>query len=311
MGILVQNNLTGLIWYVRDKARCGLPIDPNNIVVYDLHCGHVACKANVQNQDKGENIKALEKWCNKFDFYDWDRKVTETLSLIYGCNYCSIVYVIHPDKLVGWDPVTDAVNDYKRLIYQLSLEGIVFEQDNETVFSLIQFAVVHTQAETWFYNHVPGRVGHGAMRALHNHYEGEVELDVQVSNAQQTLDTLVYTNKRIMTFEVMITKLNKAYYALTQQGQEFTEKSKVKLLAKHIKNPTKDVQIMVAIETMHEAHNSNYMAAMQFVTARMAQMNSAIINAPGANTYRIPEAQSGINVTDADLNCTEWNGIDI
>ena len=157
MGILVQNNLTGLIWYVKDRARRGLPVDPNNIVLDDLRRGHLAYEAYVQNRDKGENIKALEKWCDKFDFDDWDRKVTETLSLIYGRNYCSIAYVTRPDKPAGWDPAVDAVNDYERLMYQLPLNGIAFEQDNETVFSLIQLAVVHTQAETWIYDHVAGR----------------------------------------------------------------------------------------------------------------------------------------------------------
>ena len=157
MGILVQNNLTGLIWYVKDRARRGLPIDPNNIVLDDLRRGHLAYEAYVQNHDKGENIKALKKWCDKFDFDDWDRKVTETLSLIYGRNYCSIAYVTRPDKPAGWDPAVDAVNDYERLMYQLPLNGIAFEQDNETVFSLIQLAVVHTQAETWIYDHVAGR----------------------------------------------------------------------------------------------------------------------------------------------------------
>ncbi len=54
-----------------------------------------------------------------------------------------------------------------------------------------------------------------------------------------TDDTLVYTNEKQMTFESMITKLNKAYNALKPQGQEFTEKSKVEQLAKQIKNPSK------------------------------------------------------------------------
>jgi len=312
MGILVQNNLTGLLWHVKDRTRRGLPSDPNDIVLDDLHRGHLAYEAYVQNRDKGENIKALEKWCDKYDFDDWDRKVTETLSLIYGRNYCSIAYVIRPDKPLGWDPAIDAVNDYERLMYQLPLEGIAFEQDNETVFSLIQLAVVHTQAETWIYDHVPGRDGRGAMRALRNHYEGEAELDVQASKAQQVLDTLVYTNEKIMTFEAMITKLNKAYNALKRQGQEFTEKSKVEQLAKRIKNPARDVQITVAVETMREAHKNDYTAATQYITARMAQINSSSINAPGSNARRVSEAKSNKNdVSDADLNRIEWNGVDI
>ena len=75
-------------------------------------------------------------------------------------------------------------------------------------------------------------------------------MDVQASKVQQVLDTLVYTNERQMTFEAMITKLNKAYNALKRQGQEFTEKSMVKQLAKRIKKPSKDIQITVAVETM-------------------------------------------------------------
>jgi hypothetical protein len=206
MGILIQNNLTGLIWYLKDRTRRGLPVDVNNIVFDDLHRCHMAYEAYLQNRDKSQNIKALEKWCDKYDFDDWDCKVTETLSLVYGRNYCPIAYVIRPDKPAGWSPAVDAVNDYEQLMYQLPLDGIAFKQDNETMFSFIQLAVVHSQAETWIYNHVPGRDGRGAMQALHNHYEGEAELGVQALKAQQILDTLVYTNKKQMTFEAMITK---------------------------------------------------------------------------------------------------------
>ncbi len=108
----------------------------------------MAYEAYVQNRDKGGNIKTLEKWCNKYDYDNWDRKVIETLSLVYGRNYCPIAYGIRPDKPAGWNPAVDAVNDYERLMYQLPLNGIAFERDNETEFSFIQLAVVHSQAET-------------------------------------------------------------------------------------------------------------------------------------------------------------------
>jgi hypothetical protein len=191
------------------------------------------------------------------------------------------------------------------LMYQLPLNGIAFKQDNETMFSFIQLAVVHSQAETWIYDHVPGRDGRGAMQALRNHYEGEAELDVQASKAQQVLDTLVYTNEKQMTFEAMIMKLNKAYNALKRQGQEFTERSKVEQLAKRIKNPSRDIQITVAVETMQEAHKADYTAATQYITAQMAQINSASVNALGANTRHISE------VSSADMARNEWNGVDI
>ena len=65
MGILIQNNLTGLLWYVKDRTRRGLPLDPNMVTLDQLRQGHMAYKAYVQNRDKGENIKSLEKWNDK------------------------------------------------------------------------------------------------------------------------------------------------------------------------------------------------------------------------------------------------------
>lgn len=307
LGILVQNNLTGLIWYVKDKTRRGLPIDPQAIMVDDLKDGHLAYEAYTANRNKGENIKTLERWTDKYDFDEWDQKITETLSLIYGRNYCPIAYVIRPDKPVGWDPAVDAVTEYEKLMYQLPLNGAAYNQDNEQVFSMIQLAVVQTVAMTWINDAVAARDGRGAMRALRAHYEGEAELDVRATKAQQELDTLVYTNERTMTFETMVTRLNKAYIVLKKHGQDFTDKSKVEQLAKRIRNPGNNIQITVAVETMREAHKADYTAAVQYITSRMAQINSANINAPGPNPRRINENNSNRHGAAR----TEFNGVNI
>ena len=163
VGILVQNNLTGLIWYVKDKTRRALPVDPLMINIADLLDGHLAYEAYVSNRDKGENIKSLEKWTTNHDFDEWDRKVTEILSLIYGRIFSPIAYIIRPDKPAGWDPEVDATMEYEKLMYQLPLAG---------VFSLIQLAVVQTAAETWIFDAATARNRRAAMQALRLHYEG-------------------------------------------------------------------------------------------------------------------------------------------
>ena len=301
LGIIAQNNLTGLIWYVKDLRRRGLEIEPDEIDDDSLYEGHLAYEAYVQNRDKGENIKSLEKWSDKIDFDDWDRKVTETLSLVYGRNYCPIAYVIRPDKPAGWDPMVDATTDYERLMYQLPLNGPAYNRDNEVVFSFIQLAVLQTLAENWIFDAIPGRDGRAAMRALRDHYQGEANLDVRATKAQQTLDTLTYTSEKNMPFETMITTLNKAYNSLKRQGQEFTDRTKVEQLAKRIKNPTRDIQITVAVETMATLHRNDYNAASQYITSRMASINVANVNVPG-NPRRIAEAE---------VDRTEYNGVDI
>jgi hypothetical protein len=42
LGIIVQINLTRLIWHVKDQRCRGLILDPNNINKYDLLNGHLA-----------------------------------------------------------------------------------------------------------------------------------------------------------------------------------------------------------------------------------------------------------------------------
>jgi hypothetical protein len=302
MGILVMNNLTGLIWYVKDKVRRNLPIDPLALNINDLKHGHLAYEAYTSNRDKGDNIKSLEKWSDRVDFDEWDRKVTETLSLIYGRYYCPIAYVIRPDKPAGWDPLVDATTDYERLMYQLELAGPAFEQDNELVFSLIQLAVVQTAAETWIFDAVAGRDGRQAMSALRAHYEGEAELDVRADHARRELRDLAYSDERTMTFETMITRLNKAYNVLKKQGQEYTDRSKVEALAQRIKNPTGNVAISVAVEQMRTLFKDNYVGAVQHISPRMAQLSSA----------NVPTGRRRVSENNAtQQQRTEWNGVDI
>ncbi len=139
------------------------------------------------------------------------------------------------------------------------------------------------------------------MRALRNHYQGKAELDVCATKAQNILDTLTYMSEKNMPFETMITTLNKAYNSLKCQGQEFTDRSKVEQLAKRIKNPSRDIQVTVAVETMATMHRNDYNAASQYITSRMALINVANVNTPG-NPRQIAEAE---------VECVEYNGVDI
>lgn len=107
-----------------------------------------------------------------------DQKVTETLSLIYGQNFCPIAYIIKSDEPPGWNSATEATTEDEKLMYQLPLNGVTFDQDNEQVFSLIQLAVVQRVAASWIHEAIAAWDGHGAMFALQAHYEGKAKLDV-------------------------------------------------------------------------------------------------------------------------------------
>ena len=96
--------------------------------------------------------------------HHWNCKVTETLSLVNGHNYCPITCVIQPDKLAGWDPAVDAVNDYGRLMYQLPLHGIAFECQWYTPRPRLGYVTMTLE---------------GIAAGQCSHYEDEAELDIE------------------------------------------------------------------------------------------------------------------------------------
>ena len=82
-------------------------MDPVNIEMVYLQQRHMAYGAYVQIQEKGDIIKSQEKWSDKVVFDNLDRKITETLLLVYWQDYCPLAYDIRPAEPV-WEPLIDA-----------------------------------------------------------------------------------------------------------------------------------------------------------------------------------------------------------
>jgi hypothetical protein len=149
VSVIALNNLTGLIWWTMDqKCPQQVPV-VSGLTEDDLISGHAAYDTYLINKDKGKSVKGIPKFDPKVDFNDWDKLVTEMLSMIHRAQYTGIVYVIRPDKPAGWNPITDANTDYKRPFYQLSLHRPKYEVDNASVFTLIYTSVLKTPAFTW------------------------------------------------------------------------------------------------------------------------------------------------------------------
>ena len=103
-------------------------------------------KAYVSNKEKGENLMKLPRYDDKIEFDEWFERVTDVLNMIYGSNLCPLACVIHLDQPDGWDPVFDGRTDAERLMYQLSLDGPEYNNDNHEVFKLLKNAVNGTEA---------------------------------------------------------------------------------------------------------------------------------------------------------------------
>lgn len=94
VGVLVHNNLTGLIWHVKDLVQRQLPVVPDEVEPDDIFNGYTSYKSYVTNKEKGENKTKIPKYDDKGEFDEWYERVTDVLNMIYGSNMCPLSYVI-------------------------------------------------------------------------------------------------------------------------------------------------------------------------------------------------------------------------
>ena len=315
LGILVNNNLTGLVWYVRDLARRGQMVLPDEVVPDDIFDGYNAYKAYVANKEKGENISKLPKYDDKGEFDEWFERVTDVLNMIYGSYMCPLAYVIRLDQPAGWDPEVDARNDNERLVYQLALNGPEYNNDNQEVFKLLKNAVNGTEAQSYIEDFVVAQDGRGAMMELRRRFEGPNANETRCAKALSQLESLVYKNERETPFEALVNKLNKSYVTLRKYGgQDFTDIMKVDALAKRfINSSSQNLTLKIALEQMKAMYRANYQEAVAYMSSKIGEINAANRSITG-NPRRVSQAtnESTVSVRDRNGNLfTSFNDVNL
>jgi hypothetical protein len=315
LGVLVNNNLTGLIWYVKDLARRGQVVLPDEVVPGDIFDGYNSYKAYVANKEKGENISKLPKYDDKGEFDEWFERVTDVLNMIYGSYMCPLAYVIRLDQPAGWDPDVDARTDNERLVYQLALNGPEYNNDNQEVFKLLKNAVNGTEAQSYIEDYVVAQDGRGAMMELRRRFEGPNANETRCTKALSQLESLVYKNERETPFEGLVNKLNRAYVTLRKYGgQDFTDIMKVDALAKRfINSSSQNLTLKISLEQMKAMYRANYREAVAYMSSKIGEINAANRSITG-NPRRVSQAtnESSISVRDRNGNIfTSFHDVDL
>ncbi len=207
--------------------------------------------------------------------------------MIHRAQYTGIAYVIRPDKLAGWNPITDANTDYKHLLYQLPLHGPKYDVDNASVITLIYTSVLKTLAFTWVEALALARDGRGSMLALHSHFDGPAETHTRIQKHLYRIRDLKYTNERQTSFDTMIMQLNESYQFMMKQGQTYMDTTKVDGLIRRIQ-VLGNIAVTIALEAMHLVHCNNYIGAVNYITACLSEINTSS-NRSAGSTRNISE----------------------
>jgi hypothetical protein len=141
------------------------------------------------------------------------------------------------------------------------------------------------------------RDGRGAMLALLSHFDGPAETHTRIQKHLNRFQDLKYTNERQTPFDTMIMQLNESYQFMMKQGLTYMDTNKVDDLIRRIQ-VLGNVAVTVALKTMHTLHCNNYIGAVNYITARLSEINTSSNRSAGF-TRHISKTR------------TEFNGIDL
>jgi hypothetical protein len=128
---------------------------------------------------------------------------------------------------------------------------------------------------------VLARDGHGAMLALRSHFNGAAETHTRTQKHLNRIQDLKYMNKHQMPYDTMITQLNESYQFMMKQGQTYMDTTKVDDLIRRIQVPG-NVAVTVALETMRTQHCNNYVGAVNYIPARLSEINTSSNRSTGS-----------------------------
>ena len=74
------------------------------------------------------------------------------------------------------------------------------------------------------------------MKALNNHFAGEVNATTNIYEAEQLRDFLHYKNERSMAFELFLTKSHKMYNLFEEEGEPMEEDAKICFIFKQVEH---------------------------------------------------------------------------
>jgi hypothetical protein len=131
------------------------------------------------------------------------------------------------------------------------LEGTVFNKDNRKVFGIIKQSVAETPNWDWIKTLNRAQDGRAAIQMLRAHFDGPGEVEKRTADANQSLEALHSVNESKFPFSGYATALNAGYKTLEEAGEPVTERNKVSIMLKGIRN-----------------HNAFLVAAMQSIRTR-------------------------------------------
>ena len=124
-----------------------------------------------EKDDSGElaTVKSYLRW------YDWDKKMYKYFVQKRGMSDIPSNYMIRWEKPKYVDPIDDAINSHKCLMYQMRLKETEFDLNSMTIYMDLQNVTLREPANEWVHSSEGIAVRRGAAM-LRANFESKIML---------------------------------------------------------------------------------------------------------------------------------------
>ena len=161
----------------------------------------------------------------------------------------------------------------EKAVLAVPLTKRLYKQDNLTVHNIILRNITDAQDEfTYVKPYIKKEDGRSDMKALRSRYEKVAMKEQYVSEANRTIDTIQYRNKRAMTFEIFVRKLIKAVDELEKRGRGMHNAEIVEIIWKRVSN-AKLIQYLTAIKVQFQHQPHSYREIIQDIAIQVPSIS--------------------------------------
>ena len=268
--------LEGVRHWIQDLHKRGQDINPTEdldaaalLVAIEENRVHKLASKDADKVDGPGRFKPK-------DWVTWELKLTNHLASRRGVGGFPLSYVIRKDI-----PDGEEVPEGMEKLYQAPLTGAAFRADTQAVHRTIIDSLVDTEGHEWVGPVEHHQSGRRTMEALRNHYDGPDGKTRRIAAAQQQISSLHYKGEAAMPFDTFTARLSQAYRLLKDNGEVYTELTKVTTMLKKINNSHPQLQAAINDARKATLQGGTFAAAVSDIAGTISHLFPTTIDRNG------------------------------
>ncbi len=248
VGAAVEANLKALIWLVHDKVKWGQQYDPAEWTPATVNSVLNRMRLAANAKDQAAKEPEYEKIKTGFGYETWVSKFeSDVASQLSSDGITSMAYLL---RRANAPPLPPTATYQEMRIRTAPHTGAAFDIDNARLYrTLEQVTIEDNGAYQWVRPYQPTKHGVNAWTDIINHYEGNAQGQIRVSQAERNIapDGLKWESEyHGMKFDAYCAQLRKAYLTLENNGINHPVRSRIFRLVNGMKVDN-NMQLQIAV----------------------------------------------------------------